>query len=450
MVTKLQPNPTKLRTSSTSIRINKSTWEKHSPRIKRDFYVRDTKLEGYYIRIRPNGKKTYCIQTNLGGVGRKIGITVGDCNLLTEAEAREKAREYLSLAKQGIHPKKQIKQQVLKNKNIMDLVDDYLDEKRDSLSDYTKKDYKVRLANRMKPLLKVPVAELTVQDIKDWWKKSQRKRSDELAFIYARKAIDVAVGNEYLESNPFVKAKQTIEFGEIPKRESHVSKVELSQFFSNFISASKQMKTTIRDYLVFVLVTGKRKGEAESLSWDNVDFINATITLPITKNKKIDVVPMTDFLYIFLKSRQKETDAHKHWVFPSHFTNGVHAGKHISSPYKSLKKIEGFNITVHDFRRTFSTALKELGIADSDISSLLNHSKKGVTEGYIFRSLEFKENNLKAVVNYYNRYGDDALSWMLVNWYGGNSNLFVPSPEHSEETLNKDKQREYLLAENEN
>ena len=259
MVTKIQPNPTKLRTSSISIRINKSTWEKHKPRISRDFYVRDTKLEGYYIRIRPNGKKTYCIQTNLGGVGRKIGITVGDCNLLTEAEAREKAREYLSLAKQGIHPKKQIKQQVLKNKTIMDLVNDYLDERRDSLSDYTKKDYKVRLANRMKPLLKIPVAELTVQDIKDWWKKSQRKRSDELAFIYARKAIDVAVGNEYLDSNPFVKAKQTIEFGEIPKRESHVSKVELSDFFSNFISASKQMKSTIRDYLVFVLVTGKRK-----------------------------------------------------------------------------------------------------------------------------------------------------------------------------------------------
>jgi len=87
MVTKEQPNPIKLRTSSTSIRINKFTWEKHSPRVKRYFYVRDTKLEGYYIRICPNGKKTYCIQTNLNGVCRKIGITVGDCNLLTEAKA---------------------------------------------------------------------------------------------------------------------------------------------------------------------------------------------------------------------------------------------------------------------------------------------------------------------------------------------------------------------------
>ncbi|MDA9044904.1 integrase family protein [Gammaproteobacteria bacterium] len=429
--------------------LNKNSYKKFESKDKR-YFVRDKKLEGFWVRVYPSGAKSYGITTRKGGVGKPKLTTIGSCDLIAFEDAKETARQYLKAIKvDAINPKIKIKEQAMKNKTIMDLVNDYLDERRDSLSDYTKKDYKVRLENRMKPLLKIPVAELTVQDIKDWWKKSQRKRSDELAFIYARKAIDVAVGNEYLDSNPFVKAKQTIEFGEIPKRESHVSKVELSDFFSNFISASKQMKSTIRDYLVFVLVTGKRKGEAESLSWDNIDFKNGTITLPITKNKKIDVVPMTDFLYIFLKSRQKEADAHKRWVFPTHYTSGVHAGKHISSPYKSLKKIEGFNITVHDFRRTFSTALKELGIANSDISSLLNHSKKDVTEGYIFRSLEYKESNLKAVVDYYNSFGDDALSWMLVNWYGGNSNLFTPSPEHTEDILDRDKQREYLLAENE-
>jgi len=429
--------------------LNKNSYKKFESKDKR-YFVRDKKLEGFWVRVYPSGAKSYGITTRKGGVGKPKLTTIGSCDLIAFEDAKETARQYLKAIKvDAINPKIKIKEQAMKNKTIMDLVNDYLDERRDSLSDYTKKDYKVRLENRMKPLLKIPVAELTVQDIKDWWKKSQRKRSDELAFIYARKAIDVAVGNEYLDSNPFVKAKQTIEFGEIPKRESHVSKVELSDFFSNFISASKQMKSTIRDYLVFVLVTGKRKGEAESLSWDNIDFKNGTITLPITKNKKIDVVPMTDFLYIFLKSRQKEVDAHKRWVFPTHYTSGVHAGKHISSPYKSLKKIEGFNITVHDFRRTFSTALKELGIANSDISSLLNHSKKDVTEGYIFRSLEYKESNLKAVVDYYNSFGDDALSWMLVNWYGGNSNLFTPSPEDTKDALDRDKQREHLLAENE-
>jgi hypothetical protein len=80
MVTK-QPkssNVKKLRTSSISIQINKSTWEKHKPRQSRDFYIRDTKLEGYYIRIRPNGKKTYNCYARLGGVGRKVFLTIGD------------------------------------------------------------------------------------------------------------------------------------------------------------------------------------------------------------------------------------------------------------------------------------------------------------------------------------------------------------------------------------
>ena len=43
-------------------------------RISRDLYVRDTKLECYYIRICPNGKKTYRIQANLDVLGRNIVI----------------------------------------------------------------------------------------------------------------------------------------------------------------------------------------------------------------------------------------------------------------------------------------------------------------------------------------------------------------------------------------
>jgi hypothetical protein len=38
---------------------------------------------------------------------------------------------------------------------------------------------------------------------------------------------------------------------------------------------------------------------------------------------------------------------------------------------------------------------------------------------------------------------------MSVYWYGGNSNLFVPQDYSSKEELNRDKQRENLLAENE-
>ena len=48
-----------------------------------------------------------------------------------------------------------------------------------------------------------------------------------------------------------------------------------------------------------------------------------------------------------------------------------------------------------------------------------------------------------------NKDEDDALSWVSVYWYGGNSNLYVPQGKGDGKFLDKEKQRAYLLAENE-
>ena len=154
---------------------------------------------------------------------------------------------------------------------------------------------------------------------------------------------------------------------------------------------------------------------------------------------------MTDFLFLLLNTRFKAWDRDKKWVFHSHYKDSGH----ITNPYKALKKVEGFYITPHDFRRTFATATRELGIKKEDLSTLLNHSSRDVTEGYVFASLDYKEKNLDAVFNYYNNHSGDALRWMMVNWYGGNSNLWSPSPEDVTADMDRGKQRQYLLAENE-
>jgi hypothetical protein len=72
-----------------------------------------------------------------------------------------------------------------------------------------------------------------------------------------------------------------------------------------------------------------------------------------------------------------------------------------------------------------------------------------VTEGYVFASLGYKEKNLDAIFDYFNNNSGDALRWMMVNWYGGNSELFVPSPEDETLDMDRAKQRAYLLAKNE-
>ena len=60
---------------SVSILINKSTYQDYQPREK-DLYLRDTELKGFYIRIRPNGNRTYNVGARLNGIGKRIYITL--------------------------------------------------------------------------------------------------------------------------------------------------------------------------------------------------------------------------------------------------------------------------------------------------------------------------------------------------------------------------------------
>ena len=426
--------------------LNKNTYKKYEPKEKR-YFVRDTKLEGFWIRIFPSGTKSYGITTRKGGVGRPKQTTIGRCDLIEFEDAKATARKYLKAIKiDGANPKEVIKQESTKNKTLLDLVSDYVELRTGYLATFTVNDYSSRITNRMKPLSTKPIVELTKDDIIDWWKSCPKTRSDVIAFNYARKVCSVAVADMYIYFNPFNIAKEIIgQFPAIKERDTLVDKSELPSFFNAFLEASKQIKETIRDYLVFILVTGKRKGEVEQLTWDDVDFKKGTITLTKTKTKKIDVVPMTDLLYLLLNKRYEAWNKHNRWVFPSHYSNGTH----ITNPYKALAKIKGFKLSPHDFRRTFATATRELGIKNEDLSTLLNHSKRDVTEGYVFASLGYKEKNLDAIFDYFNNNSGDALRWMMVNWYGGNSNLWVESPDEETVDMDRGKQREYLLAKNE-
>ena len=423
--------------------LNKNTYKKYEPKEKR-YFIRDTKLEGFWIRIFPSGTKSYGITTRKGGVGNPKQTTIGRCDLIEFEDAKATARKYLKAIKiDGTSPKEVIRKESTKHKTLLDLVSDYVELRTGYLATFTINDYSSRISNRMKSLSTKPVIEITKDDIVSWWKSCPKTRSDVLAFGYARKVCSVAVADTYIYFNPFNIAKEIIgEFPAIKERDTLVDKSELPSFFDAFLEASEQIKETIRDYLVFILVTGKRKGEVEQLTWDDINFKKGTITLTKTKTKKVDVVPMTDFLYLLLNKRIEAWDKHEKWVFPSHYAKGTH----IKNPYKSLGKINGFKLSPHDFRRTFATATRELGIRSEDLSTLLNHSKRDVTEGYVFASLGYKEKNLNAIFDYFNNNSGGALRWMMVNWYGGHPDLWTPPAKEETIDMDRGKQREYLLA----
>ena len=115
----------------------------------------------------------------------------------------------------------------------------------------------------------------------------------------------------------------------------------------------------------------------------------------------------------------------------------------VNDPTKCLKKIwseipdknkfeleKGNNITMHDIRRTFSTAAEEIGLEIKDISSILAHSKKNITQKYIQSSIEYKREKLIQVQQYMNSQSNEGILLMLNEYYDG-EHVADPQPIES-------------------
>lgn len=441
--------------------LTKSSYKKYKPKAK-DYYIRDEKLEGFWIRVYPSGKKVYGAYTRKGGVGRKIATTIGDCELWNFEDAKTKAKEIIQQIKyEGIVPKEKVQQEASKDKNLFHLAEDYFKDNK-NLSELTQDDYLRRMRNRMPSLAKMPVTEITIDDVMAWWRSAEGTRSDGIAFGYARKLFDRAVALSYVKDNPFSYAKILI--GELPsikQKVTHVAKDEIFDFFKALSTSSPihgarpkrgQITHVMRDYLLFLLLTGKRRTESLSLKWENVDFKRGLITLDKGKFGKVDVVPMTDMLFAMLDYRfrmEGETKAqrkHPVWVFQSRIGD-----KHITDPDKALKRIGmksglKFGLSSHDVRRTFATATRELGMLPEDLAVALNHGKANVTEGYVETNVEYKRNNLEQVAYFYNKQSGGMMNQFLVHWYQGNEDFLDPMEAIKPKQMDFQTSRMHLLG----
>jgi len=228
--------------------------------------------------------------------------------------------------------------------------------------------------------------------------------------------------------------------GGIPTKEpkqTHISRDEIDDWIVSFVKQSvphqkylnledkegisdywndePTIRDSVRDYILFLLLTGKRKTEVSNLTWSNVDFKKLTITLEKTKSGKTDVIPMTNMLWHMLVYRNEAPSKHLEFVFPNRYRSGP-----IIDIRRALQKIDmgcgKEHTTAHDLRRTFATMTKELGMTNQDTAILLNHSKRDVTEGYIIVSWKIKRANLDKVEKLILGY---ISGWMKVYWYEG-------------------------------
>lgn len=169
------------------------------------------------------------------------------------------------------------------------------------------------------------------------------------------------------------------------KQKRRVSVIKAHELKAWYLAVVALDHETARDYMLFLLFTGLRKGEAAKLKWEDVDFKDRSIIIHETKNDEPHMLPLTDYLYKLLLNRwQKRVNE---YVFHAGSAEGY--VKNIRNQMVIVMESSNVEFMLHDLRRTFLTIADSLDISAYAIKKLANHKTTfDVTAGYIVSDVE--------------------------------------------------------------
>lgn len=463
-----QSNVTALKKRSRNVytTIANHTAAEYQPRAK-EFYIRCEKLTGFWIRVSPSGRKVYGCYGRLFGIGKDTRVTIGSTDLYSSTQARKLAKEHLQNIKAGIDPKFAAKTEAEKTpQTIESLMEVYLETNKDVLKPRYVYDFRYRLRKNFAALLRKDVRELTIEDLQSWWLTKQGKKdprgSKQVVLRYLSPLLNYAKAFKLVENNvahdfkKITENKKALRAGSPKKR--HIKKTEMQDWIASFLaqavphsqfklddgswktkaagnypapwSNSPTISETQRDFILFLLLTGKRRVESANITWEDLDWDKdlPTITLQpeITKAGTEDIIPMTPVVAAMLDFRKKRPGRHSKWVFENKYGSGP-----IVDCRKSLKKICHYKgdhfeaalqetINHHDLRRTYATMAEETGMSRKEVAIFLSHSAGDVTAGYITRSLQQVRGKREKIEE---EILQETRWYILVNWYECNEDL---------------------------
>lgn len=199
--------------------------------------------------------------------------------------------------------------------------------------------------------------------------------------------------------------------------------VYLTKYEQETLENYLRNKDDVRSMGIYLcLYTGIRLGEVCGLKWEDVDFINKSITIRRTvqritntdsnsknKTKKIistpksdsskRTIPIPEFLYNIMLKYKSNND---HYILTDsiEFKDTRVFEKYLEN---TLKRCDIRNLNFHTLRHTFATRSIESGMDIKTLSEILGHSSYHITlDIYVHSTIDQKRDCINNLVSYLN------------------------------------------------
>jgi integrase len=359
---------------------------------QKEYFIRDTELKGFFLRVLPSGVKTYGVSSRLARRGNKIQRNIGQSTAYSCKDAREKAKDWLIKLDNGTDPKNEDHGSL----TPVQLLEQYIHSK--SLKDKTISGYRYNFSHYLKPLHKRAIKDITTDDIVRWYSAGQdHATGTERTFVTLKSVSDYAYALDYISENPAKKAALLVKRKVNPDKQQYLSKIydQLPKFMTAFVQSD--ISIVMRDWMVLCLTTGLRKAESMQVKWDQVDLRQKRVTLPTNKSDRFLIVPLVGLTYDMFQSRFRDSNRDDVYVFTSRPNTPINDARKALAKVCKAAGIQPYSH--HDFRRLFASVCEELEISETEVGKLLNHAPKTVTPIYINRSLEAARRYYQKVVD---------------------------------------------------
>jgi integrase len=188
-----------------------------------------------------------------------------------------------------------------------------------------------------------------------------------------RKALNLAIRWGWIERNPASGVRRNPE----QKRHRYLSREEVGRLIGALEDHSERISA---DAILFMLLTGCRKGEALGARWNQFDLELRIWTKPSseTKQRREHRVPYSIAASEVLERRRaKDVGLH---VFPGSFGAPL---QDVRRTWDAVCRMAGLSkARIHDLRHTFASLVASSGQSLLVVGELLGHSSPQTTKRY--------------------------------------------------------------------